>query len=381
MRIVLVLDSFDPSRGGLESYAAAWASWLSRRGHEVHVVAADGSDRADAIRLHRVEASAGDALGRARALAAAAEALRPALIHDFGAGLGGDVFHPAYGARRASRQGMLRALSGRKRWRLLLSRAWRRRQAALETLERRQVASAARIVAVSARTAAELEGKAGADPGRISIIYNGVDCRHFVPASAVERRSVRARLGWPADLSVFLQVAHNFRLKGVASSLHALASLRRQGLPAYLAIAGRGPDLEPYRLLVARLGIADRTTFLGAVADPRPLYAAADALVHPTFYDTCSLSSIEAFAAGLPVALSVEDGAAALMTDGVQGWLIRDPDDAAEVAFQMKRLMEPGLRQAMGAQARVLAEHHDMEAAFTQLEALFLGLARERSPT
>ena len=39
MRIGLVLEQFDPRRGGLECWTARFAEQLIRRGHEVHVVA------------------------------------------------------------------------------------------------------------------------------------------------------------------------------------------------------------------------------------------------------------------------------------------------------------------------------------------------------
>jgi len=98
--------------------------------------------------------------------------------------------------------------------------------------------------------------------------------------------------------------------------------------------------------------------------------AAADALLHPTFYDACSLACLEAWASGLPVVVSREDGASSLLTEGVQGWVVRDPGDAREIAFRMKELLDPGRREAMGAQARVLAEHNDAADAFQRLEAL-----------
>ena len=57
----------------------------------------------------------------------------------------------------------------------------------------------------------------------------------------------------------------------------------------------------------------------------------------------------------------------------MQGWLIRDPADPGDVAFQMKRLLDPGLRGALAAQARVLALHNERDVAFARL----LGFAEE----
>ena len=77
----------------------------------------------------------------------------------------------------------------------------------------------------------------------------------------------------------------------------------------------------------------------------------------------------------LPVAISCRDGASGLMTDGVQGWLIQDPADAGEISFRLKELIDPGRREAMGAQGRVLAENNTAEVNFGGLEALCRELA------
>ena len=49
--------------------------------------------------------------------------------------------------------------------------------------------------------------------------------------------------------------------------------------------------------------------FLGHRADPKDAYFAADFLVHPTFYDPCSLVALEALACGLPVITTRYNGA------------------------------------------------------------------------
>ena len=44
MRIALVLDCFDPDKGGLERWGWQLAQWLVGHGHEVHVVAMQFAD-------------------------------------------------------------------------------------------------------------------------------------------------------------------------------------------------------------------------------------------------------------------------------------------------------------------------------------------------
>jgi len=372
MKLALVLDHFDPARGGLERYATDWANWLVTRGHEVHVVARDGcAGAAEGIVLHRVGGAELDVSERAKRTAASASALKPDVLHDFGAGLGGDIFQPLGGARKAGRAAELKALGFMSRWRRRLSPAWRRAQVKLEELEGRRLRRPKSIVvACSQRVADDLVVLAGAPQASVRLLYNAVDSGRFVPTLPDERAARRRDQGWPPTGTLFLQIAHNFRLKGVVPALSAVSRLIGQGFDLHLAVAGRGPNVADYRALAAQLGIAERVRFMGPVEDTSTLFTAVDALVHPAFYDACSLSCLEAWASGLPVALSRADGASGLMTDGVQGWLIEDPNDPAEIASRMKQLLDPYHRQAMGAQARVLAEHNDAATAFLRLEAL-----------
>ena len=112
-----------------------------------------------------------------------------------------------------------------------------------------------------------------------------------------------------------------------------------------------------------------------AVSDIRPYYAAADVYVHPTWYDPCSLTVIEALACGLPVITTSFNGASELLTQGENGFVIPDPADPLALAEKMTVLLDPALRSAMGASARRLALDHTLE----RQTAEFLSLYREIS--
>lgn len=370
MKFALLTDRYAPDRGGLERYVDRWGRWLAGRGHEVHFFVSDVAAATPAgIAVHRIE-PVGPPLDRARRLEAAARQLDGAFLHDFGAGVGGDLFQPLYGARWAGREGQLRARRPLQRLRLTLHPAWRRQQKEVDALEAAQLAGASMILACSARVAADLR-RAGAS-GDIEILHNAIDPQYFQPPAAEARAGLRKDRNWGDSTILFLQIAHDFRLKGVANSIRALARVARGGFDVHLAIAGRGPDPAPFRTLARRLGAERRVHFLGPVADTREAYAAADILLHPALYDACSLALLEAMASGLPVVASANDGSAELITDGVQGWRVVDPRDPRLIARAMRGLLDPGLRRAMGAQARVLAAQNDIAAAFARLEAICL---------
>ena len=88
--------------------------------------------------------------------------------------------------------------------------------------------------------------------------------------------------------------------------------------------------------------------FHGFMPDPRNAYFAADLLVHPTFYDPCSLVVQEALACGLPVITSRHNGDAELLDPPHEGLVIDDPHDSGALAGALNYFLDAGKRQTAG---------------------------------
>ena len=141
--------------------------------------------------------------------------------------------------------------------------------------------------------------------------------------------------------------------KNAGTLLGAAARLRADGVTIRLVIAG-GKKPEPFVRLAERLKLGRSVSFIGSV-DPLPCFAAADAFIHPTWYDPCSLVTLEAAACGLPVITTRYNGASELMTEGADGFILEQPDDATSLAARMRQLLHPELRRTMGAAGRAVA--------------------------
>ena len=370
MRVALVLDRMAAARGGLESWAVRFADWLLRRGHEVHGVAFEfDEERVPPGLIRHALARPSERVARARALESRLATLPSALVHDFGVGWTFDLLHPHGGSRRSAFRRGLRALPLRQRLRALINRVRAGRQA---DLERRQYGPGpGRIVATSRMVRAHLLHDYAVDPARIELIPNGIDPDVFSPAyRAAHRDAMRQRLELGAA-PTFLFIAHNFYLKGLPAALRALARLVREGQPARLCVIGAGP-VEVFTRVAERLGVASRVRFCGGVADPRPYLAAADVLVHPTFYDSCSLVLLEAWAMGVPAIASRWDGAHELWPAEQDEWLGDGPDDVAALARVMRSALDPARRQAGGAVGRAVALANSLERNFARIETLYV---------
>lgn len=369
MKIGLVLERFDPARGGLEHWTWQFARCLAGRGHEVHVVAFDfhaGAAR-DGIIAHRLEMPR-SRLDRAAALAAQVPAMRFDVVHDMGVGWSADIIQPHAGSTKALWEHNLMRIP---KWRQI--RFWReKRYRELAEIERRQLANPrATIVPVSRMLARNFESLHHLPIERMRVIYNGVDVERFTPLNREKYRDATRRELGLRDEVLFLSLAHNLLLKNAEVTIRAAAKLAAAGVALRLVIAG-GKKPERFVKLAQKLGIAHIVTFLGLI-DPVPYYAAADVFVHPTWYDPCSLVTLEASSCGLPVITSRFNGAAEFMSDGKEGFILSDPADVATLAARMEELLEPAQREKMGAAGRALAMQHTFEEQTTQ----FLELYRE----
>lgn len=380
MRIGLVIEHFDPRRGGVEQWTAQFAARLMERGHEVHVVARSFAQSVTATQIvpHPV-VDAPSRIDFAQAAQDILESLDLDVVHDTGYGWHCDVFQPHGGSRCAVAEQNLLLLP---KWMRRLKKAIsgllpRYRQ--FDALTARQFADDGRtVLALSRRVAADFTRFHSIPVERTRLVYNGVDTQRFHPNRRREFRGVvRDRLGIGRDELVFLIVAHNFKLKGVPTLLAALDDWRRRGLRARLLVVG-GKHSRRYRWWTWFKGLAPLVTFTGAVDDPVPYYAASDVYVQPTFYDPCSLVVLEALGCGLPVITTRLNGAGELVTEGKEGYLLSDPADAQELLSRMEMFFDTDLRRRMGTAARALAEKHSFERNVRQVLAIYEEVLAER---
>ncbi|HJT80467.1 MAG TPA: glycosyltransferase family 4 protein [Chthoniobacterales bacterium] len=369
MKIGLILERFDPTRGGLENWSWQFARSLVARGHEVHVVAFDFYPETanDGIIAHRLEMPK-SRIHRAEAIAAALPSLNFDVVHDMGIGWAADVIQPHAGSTKALWEHNLMRIP---KWRQI--RFWReKRYRELAEIEQRQHANPTAIISpVSHMLARNFEFYHRLPASRMRVIHNGVDIEKFTPANRTRYRDeTRKQLGVDGEV-LFLSLAHNLLLKNAEATIRAAARLAREGAAIRLVIAG-GKKPDRFIKLSEKLKIGQLVTFLELV-DPVPFYAAADVFVHPTWYDPCSLVTLEASSCGLPVITSRYNGAAELMTDGKEGFVIPDPADVTTLADRMKKLLDPGLREKMGAAGRAMAIQNPFENQTTR----FLELYRE----
>lgn len=377
MRIGIVVEVFDPRRGGAESWTCQHVRQLLDHGHEVHVFAGTAAPFLFHPRLHlHLFGRLRSRLARAEAAAAALRHVSLDVVHDIGAGWGGDVFQSEDGSRLAQWERLLQTLPPSLR---PIKRALFHvlpRYADFRRLAETQFGDPHRLqIAVSRMCALDYQRFHQVPEDRIRIIYHGTDLERFTPALRRQyRRSLRAELAVSDQTVVFLFVGHDHVRKGLATAQRAVGRLAAQGAPVCLVVAGERQRSQPR----SRPTPPAYVRFAGRVNDMPALYSAADVFVLPTFYDPCSLSVGEAAASGLPVVTTRCNGASELLTEGVEGFVLDDPADDVGLAQRLTELLDQELRDRQGAAARRLAEAYPSERNCAEILAVYAEVCAAR---
>lgn len=198
---------------------------------------------------------------------------------------------------------------------------------------------ARRIITVSDASRRDLVRFIGCDPGRVSVIAEGVSPR-FKPEP---RPGVRPP-GAPARI---LHVGHCGFYKNIEAVLRALPAIARRVPAGVEFVKVGGAFTADQRALIARLGIGDRVRHLGMVAGEQlpGVYRDADLLVMPSLHEGFGLPVVEAMASGTPV---VASNAGSLPEVLGNAGVTVPPDDVDGLADACVRVLtDPLLRDEM----------------------------------
>jgi UDP-glucose:(heptosyl)LPS alpha-1,3-glucosyltransferase len=311
MRIGLVLDRFDPSRGGAERALADLARTAAHAGHEVLVFALQasfgGPGRFVRVKVPPSPRGVRDTAFARRAVASARKE-RCDVVVGVRHVTGVDVYWPHGGVHAETLAAVERS---KKKMAAAVSRALHAtspKQRALLALERRffERPANARIWCVSDLVRREIVSRWPHVEAQTELVRNAVDRELFHPRVRDEHRAAtRRRLDIAASQTVLLFLGGAWRLKGFPVLLDALARMRDLEWTCVAA----GAREEAAVRAVRRAGLRDRVRVVPR-SDPLPLYGAADLLVQPTWRDPCSLATLEALACGIPVVTTDANGAA-----------------------------------------------------------------------
>lgn len=177
---------------------------------------------------------------------------------------------------------------------------------------------------------------------RVTVITTGIDLRQYQQADG---QSVRKKHGWE-DSHILISAGRLAREKNWGTLLDAGAKAINAHQDLRIVLVGDGPDREKLQKRARKLGIENQVEFVGKVApDVVPSYLkAADIFGFPSTTETQGLVTVEALAAGLPIAAVDATGTHDIVTHGQEGFLTENNSDALANAI-IKLLDDRQLRQ------------------------------------
>lgn len=176
--------------------------------------------------------------------------------------------------------------------------------------------------------------------GEYIVMPNGVD----FPRGRVENAlidEVTRGVDLPAGVPVFLFVGRMMWYKGIKIILDALKALAAAGRQFRMVFVGGGTDKEEIVQYAEELGLGESVHFCSPIHDRariRAWYCRADLFLFPSTFDTNGLVVREAAACALASVLIAGSCASEGVTDGVNGFLIKE--DAASMADKLMRLVD-----------------------------------------
>lgn len=212
-----------------------------------------------------------------------------------------------------------------------------------DTLYRLSARRATRVVVPTEQTRREVAQTYGVDPGRIAVVPQGADDA-FRPLRDGSLRSATRRQWLGADVPFILFVGKLSVRRNIPALIRAFAIVKRERrLPHKLLLLG--PDHHNLRLaeLIAELGLQGEVVQndgrFRRHTDIVPVYNAADLFIHPSLYEGFSITTVEAFACGVPV-VAANRGALAEIATGYAR-MVDDPSDRGLAAAIGEVLSSP----------------------------------------
>jgi UDP-glucose:(heptosyl)LPS alpha-1,3-glucosyltransferase len=394
MNIAFCYESVLPTKGGCETYIADLSNRLVQDGHQVHLYACrwDAASLPAAMTYHALPTIVGPRFLRPWRFGSACLRALADQRHDVTVGFdktwGLDVLYPQGGLHRASADHNVRKFASRAA--RGVSRFLKRFDPAhwsYSMLERRQYLGAKKplIVVNSLMVRDHFQHYYSVSTKDLHVVRSSIDPARFPEHDRLKRRQ-EMRDAWGLDPSrtVALFAAMNYRLKGLDPLLHGVARMRttaefRERAEAFRLVVVGNPKFGAYEKLAARLGIAEQVRFVGHCREMRNAYFASDFLVHPTFYDPCSLVVLEALACGLPVITTCVNGASELLSPPQEGFVLDDPHDREQMAWSLGMLLDPVRRHACTVAARKTGTQWTFEQHYQQLLAAFRDAAARKN--
>jgi N-acetyl-alpha-D-glucosaminyl L-malate synthase BshA len=185
----------------------------------------------------------------------------------------------------------------------------------------------------------------------IEVIYNFVNCEEYMPSTNQDFRSCFAA----PKQKIVIHVS-NFRpVKRPVDVVEIFAHVQKE-IPSILLMVGDGPERSNAEWVARERGIERKVRFLGKQDNIEELISISDLLLLPSETESFGLVALEAMACEVPVVASDVGGLPEVITDGVEGFLVKPGNISRMVERSLSILSSESYRREMGKRGREMAK-------------------------
>jgi glycosyltransferase involved in cell wall biosynthesis len=369
-RILQLVDSFD--EGGSERQALQLTRLLHHSGrYQVFLASlkSDGVLRSQVADLNLAEISCypltsfydANAVRQLRRLIKDLRRLKIDVLHTH------DFYTNIFGMVAAFVAGVPVRIAARRETSGMRSRAQQHAQRAAYALAHQIVANSE---AVQRKLIEE-----GVCKDKITVIHNGFDPNRVGSSRSSSRDEALDAFGLKKNSSRrFVTIVANMRhdVKDYPMFLRAAKRVSAAFPKVGFLLAGEGELKSQLENVAAELGLANKTVFLGSVADIATLLSASDVCVLTSKAEGFSNSILEYMAAGCPVVATDVGGAREAIIEGETGYLVGSGEDELMAERIISLLESPAMGRHMGEVGQqVVTEKFSTAAQLHNTEALY----------
>lgn len=226
----------------------------------------------------------------------------------------------------------------------------------------------------------------GLSDNRYRVVYNGVDTNRFRPRDSLQAKE---RLGIAPDSRVIGMFGGFKRQKNHILLFRAIERCAaRSRYQVVLLLVGDTlfadhDDTVAYKREILdaleQLGLRSMTLVLGNRTDIEEIYPACDITVLPSLHEGTPNVVLESMASGVPPIVSDVSDNSQLVSDGIDGYLVR-LDDVDSLSTRIDELLDSeATRTRLGIKARETAEvRFSMAAMSENMSAVYLDALGEK---
>ncbi|WP_181552517.1 glycosyltransferase family 4 protein [Desulfosalsimonas propionicica] len=194
----------------------------------------------------------------------------------------------------------------------------------------------------------------GFNPQKVHTIHNGIE----LPARAKHHNT-------ESGITVG-SAGRFFPVKDYPLMVEIARTIKEKGYPVAFELAGDGPQRDIIGERISSYGLDDAFLLKGHVEDMADFYAGIDVFLNTSVHEGIPMSILEAMSYGLPVVAPKVGGIMEIITDEVDGFLIKDRNP---MAFAEKIIFledNPEILNKMGRAAMVKVEEEYSAGAMAE---------------